>query len=170
MTDTTTSHEPVLSPEIGAMAPISGDKTARRRRVVRVAAVVIVLAAVVAGGLASRPRPSGLARTRTALLDNKRFVNGPAAGTAFAQASEWLLGDGKSCQQHHGNADPRCRIRMSAAAYSGVTAFIVVKCTAPGVYRARTAMLGYVRSIENFDRAPMGTLATPSQPPLASCQ
>src|SRR5207248_3101248 len=96
------------------------------------------------GVVVLRPTPGALARTRSALSSDAHFVNGPKAGTTFANVSTWLMADGRRCQHRHGAGDRRCQVRLSAAAYSAVTAFTVAGCTAPGVYRARTAMLAYV--------------------------
>ena len=145
-----------------------------RRRPLVVGVVGVVLVVLVGGGAAgwrlTHPSPSGLQRTKQALLDDHRFVNGPTAGTTLAGASKWLLDDGTSCQHEHGRDDPRCRVRLSAAAYTGVAAFVVAECTAPGVYRARSSMLRYVRTIESFDERPLGTMAAPSPPAVPTCE
>ena len=140
----------------------------------RVAALVVLVALVVAGGGAlgwklTHPSPSGLQRTKQALLDDDRFVNGPTAGSTLAGASKWLLDDGTSCQHDRGDDDPRCRARLSAAAYTGVAAFVVAECTAPAVYRARSSLLTYVRTIQSFDERPLGTVAAPSPPAVPTC-
>lgn len=144
-------------------------KTVGRRRGRIALAMMVAVAVAVGATLVSRPHPSALERTRSALLQDSRFGNGPKAGITFANASGWLLQDGRSCQRARGASDRRCQVRLAAAAYASVTAFIVAACTAPGVFRARTAMLGYVRSIIDFDHQRLGTRAAPSPPNLATC-
>jgi hypothetical protein len=139
-----------------------------RRRV----AVVVVLAAaalaVVAVNL-TRSTPTGLERVRAALHDDDRFVNGPTAGETFAKASRWLLDDGSACEREHGRGDPRCRVRLSAAAYTGVAAAGVLSCTAPGVYRTRTALVEYISAIDSFDHHALGTQPVPAPPRAPAC-
>ena len=134
--------------------------------------VIGVLAVAVVGGGAfaflRRDDASGLDRTRAALMDDEGFVNGPTAGLTFAKASEWLLDDGTACQRENGRDDPRCRARLSAAAYSGVAAFVVAECTAPGVFEARTAMLDYVGRLAAFDGRST-THHVPSPPDVPTC-
>lgn len=142
-----------------------------RRAAARLIIAALVLVACGAGGWRlTHPPSSGLQRTKQALLDDERFVNGPAAGSTFAGASKWLLDDGTACQRDRGDHDPRCRARLSAAAYTGVAAFVVTGCTAPGVYRARSSLLTYVRNIETFDARPLGTVAVPSPPAVPTCE
>ena len=142
----------------------------RRAIVIGAVVVAVVLAAAGFGWRLAHPAPSGLQRTKAALLDDHRFVNGPTAGQTLAGASKWLLDDGESCQVRRGEHDPRCSVRLSAAAYTGVAAFVVAECTAPGVYRARTSLLGYVRAIQTFDDRPLGTVAAPSPPDVPTCE
>ena len=141
-----------------------------RRVAMLVVAVLVVGGAGAAGWRLTHPTPTGLQRTNAALLDDHRFVNGPTAGSTLAGASKWLLDDGTSCQRHRGDDDPRCRARLSAAAYTGVAAFVVAECTAPGVYRARTSLLTYIRTIQSFDARPLGTVAAPSPPAVPTCE
>jgi hypothetical protein len=141
----------------------------RRRRLTRAIVAVLVAGAVLASWQTLRPRPSALAATRAALLDDHRFANGPKAGGTLASLSGRLIDDGKACQRRHGQHDPRCRVRLSAAAYTSVTAFIVARCTAPGVYRARTSLLQYIDAISVLDRRPLGTVAVPSPPSVPTC-
>jgi hypothetical protein len=148
-----------------AAVPAEIARHAPRRWAVLVGVAAVVLAvAVVAVG---RPggSPGALERTRAALEDDHRFANGPTAGTTLADASRWLLDDGDACREDRGDDDPRCAVRLSAAAFTSVAAFAVASCTAPGVYRARRSLLGYLRRIEAFDRRPLGTVAVPSPPP-----
>lgn len=141
----------------------------RRRRLPRLIVAVLVAGAALVSWQSLRPRPSALAVTRAALLDDHRFANGPTAGGTLASLSGRLIDDGKACQRRHGENDPRCRVRLSAAAYTRVTAFIVVRCTAPGVYRARTSLLQYIDAISVLDRRPLGTVAVPSPPSVPTC-
>ena len=138
-----------------------------RRRLVAGAVLMVVLA----GGAFAVLRPddaSGLDRARAALMDDDGFVNGPTAGLTFAKASELLLDDGTACQRENGRDDPRCSARLSAAAYSGVAAFIVAECTAPGVFEARTAMLDYVGRLAAFEGRST-THHVPSPPDVPTC-
>ena len=136
------------------------------RRLAAVAAVVLV----VGGALAAlRPHPSGLARTRTALAADSRFANGPKAGSAFADISHWMLADGRACLRSHSTTDHRCRLRLSASAYAGVSAFILVDCTSPGVFQARAAMRSYIDQIEVFDRRRLGSMPVPPLPNVPTC-
>lgn len=138
-----------------------------RRRLLAAAVVVAVLAGG-AFALSRRDDASGLDRARAALMDDEGFVNGPTAGLTFAKASELLLDDGTACQRRNGRDDPRCRARLSAAAYSGVAAFVVAECTAPGVFEARTAMLDYVGRLVAFD-GHSTTHHVPSPPDVPTC-
>ena len=142
-----------------------------RRRSIVVAGIVVLL--VVAGVVARQiidSRRSGVDRTTDALLDDERFGNGPAAATTFGDASKWLFDEGKACDRTGGARTPSCDLRMSAAAYTGVAAFIVADCTAPGVDAARRSLLSYLREIERFDASPAGTVEMPSPPDIPSCE
>ena len=134
-------------------------------------AVAIVLVATVVGValLKSRQTPSGLARVQTVLDDDHRFVNGPTAGETMATASKWLLDDGESCEASHGHEDPRCAARLAAAAYPSVAAAGLLECTAPGVFRARRALVRDIDDIVTFDHEPLGTQRVPSPPRVPSC-
>jgi hypothetical protein len=140
------------------------------RRPVVVALLFVALAVSGVAWRVTHPSPSGLQRTKQALLDDGRFTNGPTAGSTLAGASKWLLDDGTSCQRRRGHDDPRCRARLSAGAYTGVAAFVVADCTAPGVYRARSSLLSYVRRIELFDDRPLGTVVAPAPPAVPTCE
>lgn len=139
----------------------------------RAVAVVALAAVVVAAGFGWRQfterRRSGVERTTAALLDDDRFANGPAAATAFGDASKWLFDEGRSCDRTDAGASRRCDLRLSAAAYTGVAAFILAECTAPGVDAARRSLLSYLRAIERFDASPMGTVEMPSPPDVPTC-
>jgi hypothetical protein len=142
----------------------------RRLAIGLLLAIVVLTGGVGVGWRLAHPTPSGLQRTKQALLDDRRFANGPTAGMTLAGASKWLLDDGTACQRRRGDDDPRCRVRLSAAAYTGVAAFVVAECTAPGVYRARSSLLSYVRGIESFDERPLGTVVAPTLPAVPTCE
>ena len=140
-----------------------------RRRAFVTIGVALVVAVVAVALVAHRSTPTGLARVRVALHDDDRFVNGPMAGETVAKASQWLLDDGQSCEADRGQDDPRCAARLSAAAYTSVTAASLISCTAPGVFRTRRALLRYIDDITAFDHEPLGTLQAPSPPRLPNC-
>lgn len=140
-----------------------------RRRRLAAAVMVAALAVSAVTIVATRPRQPALRRAESTLLDDHRFTNGPKAGLAFAELSHLLLTDGDACRHTHAGADPRCDARLSAAAYAGVTAYVVAGCTAPGVYRARSGTLDYIRAIAAFDRRPLGTTPVPSPPAIPTC-
>ena len=75
-----------------------------------------VALALMGGGLAiaRADRADGLTQARNVIADDHRFVNGPHAGTAFADASHLLLVDAKSCARHRSAKDHRCAARFSA--------------------------------------------------------
>ena len=135
----------------------------------RAAAVSVIALVVVAAAVGLRPHESGLAKTRAALASDSRFANGPKAGSTFADISRWLLADGQACQRSRSATDHRCRLRLSASAYAGVSAFILVDCTSPGVFQARAAMRSYIDQIETFDRRPLGSMPVPSLPNVPTC-
>lgn len=136
--------------------------------------VAVVAVVVLAGGLGWRQfvdsRRSGVERTAAALLDDERFGNGPEAATTFGDASKWLLDEGRECDRTDADRSRRCDLRMSAAAYTGVAAFVLAECTAPGVDAARRSLLTYLRAIERFDASPIGTVEMPSPPDIPKCE
>lgn len=140
----------------------------------RAALVAVVVVAVLAAGIGWRTyvdkRRSGVERTTAALLDDERFGNGPEAATAFGDASKWLFDEGRACDRSDAGRSRRCDLRMSAAAYTGVAAFVLAECTAPGVDAARRSLLSYLRAIERFDASPVGTVEMPSPPDIPKCE
>ena len=100
---------------------------------------------------------------------DSRFVNGPRAGAAFADVSKLLLDDAKSCGRHHRADDVRCKSRFSAAAFTSVSAFVLLHCTQPGVYEARRNLLSELSAIAGADRV-HGVVAAPRVPPVPVCK
>ena len=141
----------------------------RRPRPRHVALVAVVSALVVGGSVIARHGDSdGVARARHLVQQDSRFANGPKAGAAFAAISHMLLDDATSCARHHGQADTRCQARASAAAYTTVSAFSLVSCTQPGVFRARRALLDELNGIVQVDHQG-GRAAPPAVPPVTTC-
>jgi hypothetical protein len=141
----------------------------RSRSVRTVTAAVVAL--FVAGGalaLARADQADGLSRARHLLADDHRFVNGPHAGTAFADASQVLLGDAKACARRRSSNDRRCSARFSAAAFTSVAAFALVDCTQPGVYRARRDALDQLDAVADVDRH-RGAAVPPAVPAVPAC-
>ena len=135
----------------------------------RLAGVVIVAAVVVAAVVVVRPsRPSALTRAQHLVHRDSRFVNGPKAGAAFADISTMMLADAKACRRAHGASDNRCAARYSAAAFTSVTAFVLLHCTQPGVYEARRDLLAELAGIADVDRR-HGVAVPPPVPPLPVC-
>jgi ABC-type nickel/cobalt efflux system permease component RcnA len=132
--------------------------------------VGVVLLAVLGAVVIVRARSSvdGVASARRVLQKDGRFVNGPAAGNAFADVSHLLLNDAKSCAHRHATSDRRCSARFSAAAYTSVAAFSLLGCTAPGVYEARRSVLSELDGIVLVDRAG-GRMAPPRIPDVPKC-
>ena len=129
-----------------------------------VVALAVVGAFLVVGGHGT----NGLASAQRVLRRESRFVNGPSAGAAFADVSNLLLTDAKSCARRYSAKDQRCAARYSAAAYASVTAFALVGCTQPGVYEARTGALAQLDGIVAVDRA-KGRLRAPRLPDVPRC-
>ena len=150
---------------VGSVDPLPRRRRPWRRLATAAALVLLVVAATTA----LRPHTSGLAKTRAALAADSRFANGPKAGSTFADISRWLLTDGQACQRGHSSTDHRCRLRLSASAYAGVSAFILVDCTSPGVFQARASMRSFVDQIVTFDRRPLGSVPVPSLPNVPTC-
>jgi len=138
------------------------------RRIV-VVAIALVCVAVLAATVVHRPSAPVLTRVQRVLRDDHRFASGPKAGESLAAASEWLLDDGRACEADRGQDDPRCAARFTAAAFTSVAAVSVASCTAPGVYRTRTALLDYVGALVSFDHRHLGTVRVPSPPKVEGC-
>jgi hypothetical protein len=132
--------------------------------------VGVLLLAVLGTVVIARVRSGadGVTSARRVLQKDGRFVNGPAAGNAFADVSHLLLNDAKSCSHHHATSDRRCSARFSAAAYTSVAAFSLVGCTAPGMYEARRSVLTELDAIVLVDRAG-GRMAPPRIPDVPKC-
>ena len=113
-------------------------------------------------------RADGVAAARHLIADDHRFVNGPHAGSTFADASHLLLDDAKACAKQRSADDRRCAARFSAAAFTSVAAFALVGCTQPGVYRARMDALTQLASVANVDRH-RGAAAPPVVPTVPTC-
>lgn len=141
-----------------------------RRAALAALAVIVVLVAGVGWRTYADNRRSGVERTTAALLDDAKFGNGPEAATAFGDASKWLFDEGRSCDRTDADRSRSCDLRMSAAAYTGVAAFVLAECTAPGVDAARRSLLSYLRAIERFDASPVGTVELPSPPDIPKCE
>lgn len=133
--------------------------------VVAAAAVVVVLVAAV---IVARDHRDGVKAARHIVQQDSRFGNGPKAGAAFAEISRVLLDDANDCAHHHGRTDARCQARSSAAAYTTVSAFALVSCTQPGVFRARQALLDELGAITTVDRR-QGVAAPPAVPAVPAC-
>jgi hypothetical protein len=134
---------------------------------VRLGAVAV--AAVVAAVLIlNRPGPNRLAQAQHLVQRDSRFQNGPKAGAAFADLSHLLLDDAKSCARRRSPSDQRCAARYSAAAHTSVAAFALLRCTQPGVYRARRDLMIELSGIVAIDRQ-KGNVPPPSLPGFPSC-
>lgn len=131
-------------------------------------AFVIVAVLVASSVILGRDHSDGVTRARHIAGQDGRFGNGPKAGTAFADISRLLLDDAKSCARRHGASDPRCQARSSAAAFTTVSAFTLVGCTQPGVFRARQALLDELAGIALVDRR-HGVAPPPAVPALPTC-
>lgn len=137
-----------------------------RRRVVAILVTVVVAAVII--GITRRGDASGIDRARHLVEQDSRFVNGPKSGATFADVSHILLDDARSCAADHGASDVRCQARSSAAAFTTVSAFALVGCTQPGVFRARQALLDELAGIEYVDRHG-GRAAPPGVPAVPVC-
>lgn len=153
-----------LSPGVGG-----GDASVvggRRRLLVAVAVLLVAVVAAVA--VRDQLRSSPLARAQHLVGRDARFSNGPKAAAAFADVSHMMLSDATSCAHHHGSADRRCAARYSAAAFTSVSAFVLVDCTQPGVFRARQSLLVELRGIATVDQR-RGLAQAPAVPPVPVC-
>jgi hypothetical protein len=133
--------------------------------------VIVVLLALVAGlavVVAGQLRPSPLSKAEHLVGQDSRFSNGPRAGAAFADVSRIMLADASSCARHRSAADRRCAARYSAAAFTSVSAFVLVGCTQPNVYQARRALLAQLHGIATVDRR-HGVAQPPAVPPVPVC-
>jgi len=131
-------------------------------------AVVAVVAVAAAAMLLNRPGPGRLTQAQRLVGRDARFANGPKAGAAFADLSHLLLDDARSCARQHSQSDNRCASRFSAAAYTSVAAFVLTRCTQPGVYRARRDLMTELTAIGAVDRL-HGVAPPPPIPSFPSC-
>ncbi len=139
--------------------------TTRLRVLLAAAIVVVALGGVVA--LRSVDNPSTLDEAITQLQDNQRFATSGKAGQTVADISAALRTDGAACRDNDDD-DARCAALLSASAFSAVTAFTMLDCTAPGVHDGRVAMLRYLRAVRSFvDGGAKGT--PPSVPKVVTC-
>ena len=137
-------------------------------RTVSIAAAVVALVVITGAVIVGRGSASGVTHARHIAQQDSRFANGPKAGAAFAEISNVLLEDAKSCAGRHGSSDPRCQARSSAAAYTTVSAFALVGCTQPGVFRARQGLLDELAGISTVDRRG-GIVPPPVVPTVPTC-
>jgi hypothetical protein len=136
-------------------------------RVVLAGAIGVVLLGGVTA-LRSADDPSTLDEAISQLQDNKRFATSGRAGQTVADISAALRTDGAACRDDDGDDDARCSALLSASAFSAVTAFTMLDCTAPGVHDGRTTMLRYLRAVRAFlDNDAKGT--QPSVPKVVTC-
>ena len=143
-------------------------RTSERRRI---AAPLVVVVAVAAGiGVWIHHRSgSAIATSQALIAKDSAFVNGPAAGAAFARISQRMFGDAKHCASAHGDTDPRCVARFQAAAYANVTAVALLSCTAPGVYEARHLLYDELSGIASLDHRRLYSVPPPTVPKVPAC-
>jgi hypothetical protein len=135
--------------------------------VTRVALVIALVVLVMGGVLAVRGmgKSSPVDDSISKLNDNKRFATSARAGQTVADIATTLRLEGARCRKRDAK-ESRCTVLLQAAAYSAVTAYTLVDCTAPGVYDGRKAMLGYLQRVKKFmhDGAP-----APTVPKVITC-
>src|SRR5439155_6600678 len=132
---------------------------------VAVAALVVGIAAAAAqvGIRLHAGSGDGVARARSLVRQDSRFDNGPKSGKSFAEASRMRMADADRCRRRYHDADSRCAGRSAAAAYTSVTAFVLVRCTQPGIFDARHALLVELDGIASVDRV-RGAAPPPAVP------
>lgn len=126
-----------------------------------VVARIVAVVALALAGCGDDPEPLGAAADIAA--DDGEFRSGPDAGVAFARIAQLLEGAAARCEPDVDGG--RCPAISAASGYAQVLAVRVLRCTAPGRFEARTAMLELVREVERL--APDDEV--PSPPPLPDC-
>lgn len=126
------------------------------------AVVVALLAALV---LAPDDDPEPFERARSLLEDPQRFETGVEAAETLARAAQHLNDAIRNCRREAEHI-ARCRALSSASGYAQVLASVVLTCTAPGRFEARTRLASHLGRVDlvGAERA-----TVPEPPPLPEC-
>lgn len=134
------------------------------RTTVLVAAGVVV-AALVALVLVPDDDREGLERAQSVVEDRGNFETGADAAASLARVAQHLNDAIRECTDETPGS-LRCQALSSASGYTQVLATVVLTCTAPGRFEARTRTASYLERIAGITTAGSDV---PEPPPLPEC-
>jgi hypothetical protein len=129
------------------------------RRALAALAVLALLAAC--GG-----DDGGVDAARDLAADADGWDSGDEAAATLARVTELLLDGARGCDGDDRAGGAACAARSAAAGYTEVLALLVLRCTAPDRFEARTELVRYLDDVlaMGADDLP------PSPPPPPACR
>lgn len=134
----------------------------RRNMLVVVVGVVSVLCALL---LLPDEDPGPLERASSLVEDAERFETGAEAAATLARAAQHLNDAIRTCTED-APGSLRCQAVSAASGYTQVLATLVLTCTAPGRFEARTRTAWYLQRVDSLTT---NHSTVPEPPPLPDC-
>lgn len=144
---------------------MDGTRTRWSRRTKVLVTAAMVATVLGAWVLVPDDDPGALERARSVVEDRDSFETGADAAASLARAAQHLNDAIRECTAE-APGSLRCQALSSASGYTQVLATVVLTCTAPGRFEARTRAASYLARVAQITTE---DAEVPEPPPLPEC-